>query len=93
MTVTNPFSVSGNLTARFAPDAGAPIVKTVALAAGTSSPSIPFTAAELHALLGHNVVLTLSGTVNGIAGSVSISPKQVVLVNTHLDIALEVGEK
>jgi hypothetical protein len=93
MTVTNPFAISGNLTARFSPDAAAPIVKTVPLAAGTSSPSIPFSATELQALLGHNVVLTLSGTVTGTAGSVSISPKQVVLVNTHLDIALEVGGK
>jgi hypothetical protein len=93
MSIANPFSVSGSLTARFVPDGGVAMVKAVALSPGNSSPSVSFSAAELQTLLGHHVVLTFSGAVSGTAGSVAVSPRQIVLVNTHLDIALEVGGK
>lgn len=92
-TVTNPFSVTGALTVRLTPDVGPPVVKTLQLAAGTSTPSIAFTQLELKSLLNHNVTVVYSGNVSTTtAGStVNVTPKQAVVVASRLDISLEVG--
>jgi hypothetical protein len=90
-TVTNPFNVSGTLTVRLTPDNGAPINKTVQLTAGNSTPSISFTQQELRSLLGHNVTVLYTGTVNSASGSINVTPKQAVIVASKLDVSLEVG--
>jgi hypothetical protein len=91
LNIANPFNVSGTLSVRLAPAIGAPIVKSIALVTGSSAPSVSFTRAELLGLLGQSVSLTLSGAVNATGGAVSIAPKQVVLVTTHLDLSVQVG--
>jgi hypothetical protein len=89
--ITNPFTVGGTLTVSLAAAGGATITKSITLATGTSSPKIDFNKTELAALLGRNVTLTFSGPVNGTAGSVTVSPKQAVVVTSRLDLNLEVG--
>lgn len=84
LTVTNPFNVTGNLTVTIT-GGRAPVTKTVALAAGTSTPRIDFTGAELQNLLGYNVNLTFGGTVGG---STTVTPGQTVAVATRLQLTL-----
>jgi hypothetical protein len=52
---------------------------------------VTFTQVELQALLGHLVTLTISGPVSSTGGGVVVSPRQVVVVTTHLDISLHTG--
>ena len=92
LTIVNPFTVTGTLTVRLTPQGGATITRTVALAAGSSTPPpITFTGAELKSLLGRMVTISYAGAVNSTAGPVSISPRQAVVVTTRLDINLQVG--
>ncbi len=91
LTVVNPFTVTGTLTVRFVPSGGAPITKTIALAVGTTTPRIDFTQAELRGLLGHIVSVSYTGTVSSSGGSVSVSPRQAVVVTSRLQLDLEVG--
>jgi len=88
LTVVNPFNVSGTLTARFT-GGTQDVVKTIALAPGTTHPSIALTGTELQSLFGHDVSLTLSGTVNG--SGVTVTPGQTVSVASRLQIAVNVG--
>ena len=87
----NPFAVSATLTVRATPAGGQSITKPVALVPGASSQKVSFTQAEIRALLGHRITLTLSGAVNDAAGSITITPRQVVKVTTRIDLALRVG--
>ena len=92
LTIVNPFTVTGTLTVELTPQGGATITRTVALAAGSSTPPpITFTGAELKSLLGRKVTISYAGAVNSTAGPVSISPRQAVVVTTRLDIKLQVG--
>ena len=90
LTIANPFAVTGSLTVSLTPAGGAAVVKTITLATGNSTPSIAFTQAELQRLLGKTVTLTYTGAVSG-TGSVNVSPKQAVVVQTRLDLSLELG--
>ncbi|HVX42216.1 MAG TPA: hypothetical protein VHB25_21825 [Gemmatimonadaceae bacterium] len=88
LTVTNPFSVSGTLNVTFS-GGTQPIVKTVALAGGTTTPTVTFTKPELDALLGHDVQMTFAGNVNGSA--VTVQPGQTISVSSRLQISINVG--
>lgn len=89
--LANPFTVSGNLTVTLTPRGGAAITKTIPLAPGnTTPPPIAFTQAELKSLLGHKVAFAYSGVVNS-PTPVNVSPKQVVVLTTKLDISLQLG--
>jgi hypothetical protein len=90
MNVSNPFSVTGNLSVNFA-GAGMPIQKTIPLSGGASAPSIAFSKSELSAMFGRKIAMTFSGTVNG--ASVTVAPGQVVSVASRLQVALTVGGK
>ena len=91
VSLVNPFTVSGILTVKLTPAGGATITKTVSLAPGnTTPPPIAFTQAELKSLLGHNVAIVYSGTVNS-PTPVNVSPKQAVVVTTKLDLSLQLG--
>ncbi len=93
LALVNPFTVAGALTLKLTPEFGATITKTIALAAGNSTPPpIPFTRDELRSLLGRKVAVTYTGTVNS-PTPVNVSPKQVVVVTTKLDVSLTVGGK
>ena len=88
LTIMNPFNVSGTLTVNFA-GGTMPVTKTVGLAAGTSTPSISLTQAEVQSLFGHNITVTISGVVNG--SNVVVRPGQVVSVTSRLQVAILVG--
>ena len=92
VALVNPFTVAGNLTMNLTPSGGGlTITKTIALAAGNSTPPpIPFTKDELRSLLGHTVAVTYTGKMNS-ATPVNVSPKQVVVVTTKLDLNLTLG--
>ena len=90
LAITNPFNVSGPFTLTLTPGTGAPIVRTINIAAGSSNVSATFSQAEIQRILGSNVAYTLTGTVNG-ASSIQITPKQVVAVTARFQVGLEVG--
>lgn len=91
VSLANPFTVAGNLTMSFTPAGGVTITKTVPLAAGNTTPApIAFTKAELKSLLGHQVFVTYSGVVNS-PTPVNVSPKQVVVLTTKLDLTVQLG--
>lgn len=91
LNVDNPFILTSALTVRLQPDGGAAITKQVTLDVGATSPSIAFTKDELHALVGHKVTVTMSGSASSPTGTVSVQPKQAVAVVSHFDITLSVG--
>ena len=79
------------LSVRLSPDSGAAIVKTVALGTGSTTRSIEFTKDELKRLFGRKVTITLSGPAASSSGTISVSPKQAVVLKTHFDLTLSVG--
>ena len=87
LTLTNPFSVSGNLNVTFSGQT--PITKSVALAGGTTTPSVTFTESEIRSLLGQNVTMTVAGTVSG--SNVTVKPGQAVSVSSRLVLTVNVG--
>ncbi|HEX9483652.1 MAG TPA: hypothetical protein VF929_03690 [Gemmatimonadaceae bacterium] len=91
LTISNPFNATGTLTVTLTPEGGAPIVRPIQLLTGTSTPTIAFSQSELQSLLGHVVTVSYTGTVNATSGSVSVSPKQAVVVQARLDLTLELG--
>jgi hypothetical protein len=90
LTVTNPFSATGNMTVTLS-GGSTPIVKQVTLSTGTSTPSISLTKSDLEALFGHKITIKFAGTVNGT--NVTVSPGQTVSVVSRLQIAINTGGK
>lgn len=91
VSLANPFTVAGPLTVRLTPEGGTSILKTVPLIESNSTPApIPFTSAELRSLLGKKVTIAYSGIVNSTT-PVNVSPKQVIVVTTKLDLAIQLG--
>lgn len=97
LTITNPFNVGGTLTVQLRATNGTVVTKTVPLVAGTSSPRVEFTKTELQNLLqksasGSNALtITFNGAVSATGGAVTVSPRQAVVVDTRLDLSLQVG--
>lgn len=91
LDIVNPFNVGGTLAVVFSGPGISPISKTVALAPGTTHPSIVLSQDELRALFGHVVTVQISGPVNGTAGAIAITPKQAVVVTSRLDVSLHTG--
>jgi hypothetical protein len=89
MTVNNPFNVSGNLVLTFSGQSA--ISKSIAIAGGTTTPSVTFTESEIQSLLGRNVTIAVAGTVSG--SSVAIEPRQSLSVTSRLVLTLDVGGK
>ena len=93
LTIDSPFGVQGTLTATFGVPGGQPIVKSIPLTtAAQQSPDVSLTATELRSLLGHTANLSVSGTVNAPSGSVTITPTQVLKVNSTFEIVLSTTE-
>ncbi|MEJ2217383.1 MAG: hypothetical protein P8099_12295 [Gemmatimonadota bacterium] len=91
-SIDNPFDVSGTLTLTVTPPNGAPVVKTLDVAPGATTPRIDFTGDELRPLLGQdNVVVTTTGVVNATSGTITVSPDQVVTFKTDLEVTDLVG--
>ncbi len=91
LTIANPFTATGNLSVTLTPQGGAPISRNIALAVGTSNVSVAYTGAEIQKILGHNITIAYTGTVNSTGGAVAVSPKQAVVVQSRLDLSLELG--
>ncbi len=95
MTITNPFNVTGDLTASFRYGAGAPpsdvITKTFALPSGPArTTSVGLTRAEMLALFGRIVELTLTGTVTS-NGPIDVTPKQAIRSENRLQLKILTG--
>ncbi|MGV3709377.1 MAG: hypothetical protein ACO1Q7_11090 [Gemmatimonas sp.] len=91
LSIENPFDVTSTLQVQLRPDGGDPINKTVALVAGSSERRIEFTKEELQQLFGHRVTISITGPAASASGSISVSPKQAVVVKTRFDLSLSVG--
>lgn len=90
LTVDNPFGATGNLTMTMT-GSGAPVVKPVTLSAGTTNPVISLTKDEIQSLLGNDIGIAFSGTVNG--SNVSITPGQTLAVSSRLQLGINTGGK
>jgi len=88
LSIDNPFTVSGNLTLEFTGGDGV-VTKSVPLAAGSTTPVVSFTKEELNQLLGHEITISYSGSVNG--SSVMVRPGQTVTVSSRLQVAINMG--
>ena len=91
LDIQNPFNVTSTLRVTLSPDNDTPIVKSVALATGTTARTIEFTKDELQRLFGHNVSVTISGPAQSASGTVTVTPTQAVVVKTRFDLSLSVG--
>jgi hypothetical protein len=94
MEISNPWSVAAAIDLTISgPTMGPPITKNVMVpAASYSSVRVDFTQAELRSFLGEpGVTLSGEGTVATGIGPVTLAPKQVLVVQTRLDLVLLVG--
>lgn len=89
MTVDNPFDVAGTLDITL--HGASPIRKSIVLTAGITKPSMTFSQDEIQDLLGHNIAMTVAGTVSG--SNVAVQPGQTVSVSSRLVLTLNVGGK
>lgn len=85
----NPFALSGPLTLRLTTAAGT-LTRTVQLAPGETRQRLEFTGAELRSLLGREVTVALSGTVDA-PEPVALRPGQAVTIATRLELVVELG--
>ena len=93
LNIASPFGVQGTLTATFNAPGAAPIVKSIALTtAAQQAPDVSLTATELRSLLGHTADLSVSGSVSSPSGAVTITPTQVLKVNSTFEIILSTTE-
>jgi hypothetical protein len=98
LTATNPFAVGANTTLTFTGTnskgtAITPIVKTVTLPPGGSTPTtvrIDFTGTELRSMLGSNLTATFTGTTT--AGTTTVKPTDKISFTSRLQIRLYVVE-
>lgn len=86
LTITNPFSVAGNLAVRFQ-GTGVDFTKSLALAAGNSAPTITLSQTEIRSLTGKVVSLTITGPVTS-ATAVTVAPKDKVTVVTRIEVTI-----
>jgi hypothetical protein len=93
LVIASPFGVQGTLTATFTAPGTATITKTLPLTtAAQQTPDISLTADELRSLLGKSVTLSVSGTVSSPSGTVTLTPTQVLQVNSTFQIILSTTE-
>lgn len=86
LAVANPLGVTGNLTLTLT-GGGATITKPLALATGSSSPTLSFSQQELRSMVGQNLTLTLAGSVSAPA-AVRVTPRDRASVGARLELSL-----
>lgn len=89
LDIDNPFGVTGNLTITIDPENGTPIVKSVALPAGTASAQVHFSDTEMEQLVGTVSTMSITGTLN--PGSVTVTPDMEITIGMRLRVTIEVG--
>lgn len=90
LKITNPFNVAGALQLKIT-GGGVNITKNITLSAGTTTQRVEFTGPELRSILGKSVLLTISGPVSSTGGNVTVTPGQVLTVDTSIDLIVQVG--
>lgn len=88
-TINNPFGITGNLTLTLT-GGTRPVIKTVALGAGTTNVEVPFDQSDLQAILGHDVNMAISGTVTA-ASPITVTPTQTLSVTSKLKLIVTTG--
>ncbi len=94
MEISNPWSIGATFDLTVSgPTVASPIIKTATVpAAPSSTVRVEFTEEELRSFLGEpGVMLSGTGTVDPGAGTVRVTPQQVLTVETRLDLVLLVG--
>jgi hypothetical protein len=94
LEITNPWAVGASLTLTIqGPQVATPVTKAVTLPPGTASAArVEFSQAELRTFLGkEGVTLRGAGTVSPGAGSVVLSPGQLLWLDATLDLTLRIG--
>ncbi|MGD2123576.1 MAG: hypothetical protein PVJ76_17610 [Gemmatimonadota bacterium] len=94
MEIVNPWAVGATLTLTInGPTMAAPVVLIASVpAAPVSNVEVEFSRAELQAFLGEpGVIMTGQGTVGQDAGTVTLTPGQIMLIDTKLDLVLLIG--
>ena len=94
MEVSNPWAIGASLTLTIdGPTMAAPVVKVVAVPASPSSTvRVEFSQAELKSFLGQSgVTMSGDGTVAPEAGFVTVTPDQILLIDTELDLTIRIG--
>jgi hypothetical protein len=93
LVIASPFGVQGTLTATFSAPGATPIVKQLPLTtAAQQTVDLSLDAAELRSLLGKSVTLDISGSVSSPSGTVTLTPTQVLKVNSTFQIILSTTE-
>lgn len=92
LAVTNPFEVSGTLTATLEAPGVAPVTRTIQVAANTenSAQLLRYTASEITPFFGRAVTLRVSGPVSA-ASVVAVSPSEVVSIASRLNLYVALG--
>ncbi len=93
LDITNPFGVGLTVTIDIGGPTIATIRKTVDItSAPTSQARLDYTSSELQSFLGQpGVTIGGSGVVDPGAGSAVVAPGQVVVIDTSVDIVVEIG--
>lgn len=92
VTADNPFDVTGTLQMRISSGTADLInPRTLQVSPGITTQRIEFEQDELNSILGSEITVRLSGTVSGTDGTVLVQPGQVLEIETHLDLTLEIG--
>jgi len=102
LTIVNPFTVGGNMSLNFSAVPGSPaftaISKAVVLPAApngttpvTSTIPITFTGKELRTILAHKLLVAFGG--NTAAGSLTVTPSQVISASARLQITAFIKEQ
>jgi hypothetical protein len=96
MAITNPFAVSGTLSAQFkyGPLATDTVLRTFALPAATTTPQVRTVAFDSAAMVkifkGDPTVLTMTGGVSSTA-PLTVTPKQQVVITNRLILGVRLG--
>ena len=91
MSITNPFAVTGNMDVRFGYAPGAAVTESVALPTGVNQPGlVSLDSADMQAILGRKVALTVGGVVNS-AAPITVAPKQRIAITNRLILTIRTG--
>jgi propanediol utilization protein len=88
----NPFNVTGTMVLRMIGGTGEIITpRTIQVQPGRTRQRVEFSRDDLSLILQSNVTIRISGSVSGQDGIVTVRPGQVITIDTHLDLTIEIG--